>query len=295
MNNSLKDRIIIDLNKNGITSCFLDQVISAEELKHFDRVKLFYKEFQKDPKIKQRIDGINKGIPNSEFQKWYQINAKEFLKRELTLGDPIMDLFTSNALIDIASLYLNHDKVRLRNVDGWIHPFTIFNKEIHSQQWHRDQEDFKIMKVFILLNDIGENNGPTEFIKETQYGGDLDDITYNMTWLDYYKKPTLYKKLRNAFVKRYRRFKFRYEPPKDNYVKATGLSGTVYFVNSNGLHKGGFVKEGQRHLLHGAYLRADAPMIVYNKLKKFNNSINKVEFDQEEYLQLNDQQKELFK
>ena len=292
---SITDSIITDLNNYGIASCSIDQVLSAEELKHFDRVKLFYNEFQEDHKIKQRIDGINKGIPNREFQKWYQINAKEFLDRELTLGDPIMDLFTLNAFIDIASVYLNHDKIRLRNVDGWIHPFTIFNTEIHSQRWHRDQEDFKLMKVFILLNDIGEDNGPTEYIKQTQYGGDLEDITYNMTWLDYFKKPTLYKKLKNAYVKRFRRYKFRYDPPKDNYVKATGLSGTVYFVNSNGLHKGGFVKEGQRHLLHGAYLRSDAPMIEFNKLKNFNNSINKVEFDQDEYLQLNDQQKELFK
>ena len=36
-------------------------------------------------------------------------------------------------------------------------------------------------------------------------------------------------------------------------------------------------------------------MIQYNKLRKFNNSINQVEFNQEEFLQLNDQQKGLFK
>ncbi len=292
---SLKDKIVNDLNIDGIASCSLEQILSAEDLKHFDRVNVFYKDFLADKKIRKRLDDVNNGVPNPLFQKWYQISVNEFLGRKLTLGDPIMDLYTSNAFIEIAKTYLNDDRIRIRNVDGWIHPRTDFKKEIHSQRWHRDQEDFKLMKVFILLNDIGEDNGPTEFIKQTQYGGDLEDITYNMTWLDYYKKPTLYKKLKNAYVKRFSRYKFRYQPPKDNFVKAIGSSGTVYFINSNGLHKGGFVKEGQRHLLHGAYLRSDAPMIQYNKLRKFNNSINQVEFNQEEFLQLNDQQKGLFK
>ena len=149
-------------------------------------------------------------------------------------------MYTSNAFIEIAKTYLNDDRIRIRNVDGWIHPRTDFKKEIHSQRWHRDQEDFKLMKVFILLNDIGEDNGPTEFIKQTQYGGDLEDITYNMTWLDYYKKPTLYKKLKNAYVKRFSRYKFRYQPPKDNFVKAIGSSGTVLFYKLQWFTQGRF-------------------------------------------------------
>lgn len=295
MSDSVLSKILEKLNNDGIAKCSLDEILSGKELAHFEKTLSFYQTYRNDEKIQKRIKNINLGRPDNKIQKWYEITANEFLGRELTLGDPIMDLYTSNPFIKIASSYLNDNQIRLRNVIGWIHPYTIFNKEIHSQRWHRDQEDFKILKVFILVNDVNENNGPTEFIKETQHGGKLDDITYNMTWLDYHHKPTLYKKIKNAYVKRFRRYKFKFTPPKENFVKATGVSGTVYFVNSNGLHKGGFVQKGERHLLHGVYLRSDAPMIKYNKLRDFNNSINKVSKKDDAYQQLNAQQKELFK
>ena len=66
-----------------------------------------------------------------------------------------------------------------------------------------------------------------------------------MRWLDYYHNPTIYKKIRNAYVKRFRRYKMKYNPPLENFVKATGNSGTIYFINANGMHKGGFVKKGE--------------------------------------------------
>ena len=53
----------------------------------------------------------------------------------------MMDLYTSNAFIEIAKTYLNDDRIRLRNVDGWIHPKTDFKKEIHSQKDVHSQDD----------------------------------------------------------------------------------------------------------------------------------------------------------
>ena len=88
---SLKDKIVNDLNIDGIASCSLEQILSAEDLKHFDRVNVFYKDFLADKKIRKRLDDVNNGVPNPLFQKWYQISVNEFLGRKLTLGDPIMD------------------------------------------------------------------------------------------------------------------------------------------------------------------------------------------------------------
>ena len=35
-----------------------------------------------------------------------------------------MDLYTCETLIDLASKFYNEENVRLRNVQGWIHPHT---------------------------------------------------------------------------------------------------------------------------------------------------------------------------
>lgn len=295
MSKAIINKIVDEINFYGISSCKIDQLLSEEELKIFERVKDFYKDYCSDSKIQSRIKDINEGIPNPDIKKWYEITIPEFLGRKLIPGDSIMDLYTCETLIDLASKFYNEDNVRLRNVQGWIHPHTKANKEIHSQRWHRDQEDFKILKVFILVNDIDENTGPTEFIKQTQHLGKYHDITYNMRWLDYYHNPTIYKKIRNAYVKRFRRYKMKYNPPLENFVKATGNSGTIYFINANGMHKGGFVKKGERHLLHGCYLKSDAPMIQYNKLRSYYDKTDKVDSNALNFQNLSIRQRNLFK
>ena len=295
MSKALIKSIVDEINFYGISSCKIDQLLTEQELNIFARVKDFYKQYCSDAKIKSRISQINQGIPNPNIQKWYEISIPEFLGRKLIPGDPIMDLYTCETFIDLASEFYNDDDVRLRNVEGWIHPHTKADKEIHSQRWHRDQEDFKILKVFILVNNIDEDNGPTEFIKQTQHSGEYDDITYNMRWLDYYYNPTLYKKIRNAYVKRFSRYKMRYIPPSENFVKAIGVSGTIYFINSNGMHKGGFVKKGERHLLHGCYLKSDAPMIKYGKLRSYYDKIDEVDKNTPNFQNLGIRQRNLFK
>ena len=59
--------------------------------------------------------------------------------------------------------------VKIRNPLAWIHPAAKNKKEIRSQKWHRDQEDYKMLKVFILFSNVNENNGPTQYIKETNF------------------------------------------------------------------------------------------------------------------------------
>lgn len=289
------NRIVSELNKDGFSKCHISELLSNGDLKKFKRLEDFYKKFRNHKVTKDRIKKINEGIPDPSIQKWYEIRAQEFLGKKVTLGNPDIDLYSSETFIKIAQLFYNEKKIRVRGIESWIHPKTGFKREIHSQNWHRDQEDFKILKIFIALNNIENENGPTEFIKETQYGGKFEDITYNMTWLDYYLNPNIFKKIRNAYVKRFKRYKMRYRPPERNFIKATGEKGTVFFINSNGLHKGGLVKKGERLLTHACYLKHDAPMISYNKLKSFNNQTHFIDYNSKEYFALSEAQKELFK
>lgn len=288
------EKIVSELNKDGFAQCHISELLSKKELKKFDKLEDFYRRFRNNSLVKERIEKIAKGIPEKGILKWYEIRANEFLGRKTSIGDPDIDLYSSEVFIKIAQNFLGDNQIRFRNVISWIHPKTGLNKQINSQNWHRDQEDYKILKVFIALNNIEDENGPTEFIKETQFGGRFENITYNMRWLDYYLNPNIFKKIRNAYVKRFKRYKMRYNPPKENFIKATGVKGTVFFINSNGLHKGGFVKKGERFLTHACYLKSDAPMILYSKHKNFNNNVNKININHPNYTKLSDDQKQLF-
>ena len=289
------DELIKDLNNSGIAKSNLKYLLNKEEYKNFERTLDFYKSYKKDPHIKNRIENIQKGLPDKNYLKWYEINAHEFLKRPMTLGDPVFDLYINKKFIEIASSFYETNEIRLRSIQSWIHPNSPLKKEINSQQWHRDQEDFKILKIFILVNDIDEQNGPTEYIKGTQHGGIDQDITYNMTWLDYKLKPTLFKKIKNAYVKRFARYKFKFTPKIDNYVKATGKKGDIFFINSNGLHKGGQVKKDERLLLHGTFLRKDAPKIKYDKHISFNSEYNFIDYTSEAFCKLDQQQQNILR
>ena len=81
----------------------------------------------------------------------------------------------SKNILKIAKSYLGND-IRIRNPLAWIHPATSLTKEIRSQKWHRDQEDLKMLKVFILFSNVNENNGPTQYVKSTNSNGRFKNI-----------------------------------------------------------------------------------------------------------------------
>lgn len=110
---------------------------------------------------------------------------------------------------------------------------------VMSQNWHRDPEDKKTRKVFIYLNDVQENTGPFIYVLGSQDGG------------------------------KYGKFFPQKKPPKGAYppigaVEArvhandiktyTGEAGTVIFVDTAGLHRGGYATEKERIMFTAGFL-----------------------------------------
>ena len=82
--------------------------------------------------------------------------------------------------------------------------------------------------------------------------------------------------------------------PSEEIVSAVGEVGTIYFVNTNGLHKGGLVKEGIRRLAQGNYLKREA--FIMSKAKKlltydYEPKINILDRNGEAFNSLTDRQK----
>lgn len=276
MSNKKIKKINQDLSCYGFASSHVSDLLTSEELLNFDIISSYYDNALKDPRITSRINQINKGEYDEKgAYKEYEITHHEFLNSPLTFENmPLIKLYMSEKIIEIAKNYLE-ELPKLRNPLAWIHPHTSKSKEIRSQKWHRDQEDFKMLKVFILFSDVNENNGPTNYVKATHAYGKYKKIAPNMTWLDNHwsNKNFILKKLYNRF-----RFHFPYNfsIPKDMIVKATGKKGTIFFIDTNGLHKGGFVKEGQRLMTHCNFLRTSAPMVQEGMPLKNLNSDNKL-------------------
>jgi hypothetical protein len=287
-------KIINELNLNGFSSSNVSEIFDESEMKYFEEILSFYSKALEDVKIKKRIEEINNNIiaVNSKY-KIYEITHDELLDGPLTLDNlPLLKLYLSKNILKIAESYLESD-IKIRNPLAWIHPATINKKEIRSQKWHRDQEDYKMLKVFILFSNVDENNGPTQYIKGTNFCGKHKNIAPNMNWTkDHWSnKNKLVKKVYN-FIRE--KIPYNYPLPKHNIVKATGKVGKIFFIDTNGLHKGGQVKEGIRLLTHCNYLRESAPMLKKGMPLENLNSDDKlfaIDYNSIEFKSLDKKQK----
>ena len=117
---------------------------------------------------------------------------------------------------------------------------------VASQNWHRDPEDRKLVKVFIYYTDVDESSGPLEYLLESRQGR-----RYSSWWLGK-SYPTPHKVEQRV-------------PTKDRVV-ATGPEGTIIFCDTNGLHRGGFALENPRLLSVFAYISPASP---FNSQRQF--------------------------
>ena len=107
-----------------------------------------------------------------------------------------------------------------------------------SQKWHRDPEDKIMCTMFLYLTDVGPENGPLHYVKNSQYGGRYGKI--------FPQKPPR-----------------GYYPPEGAVDKAVKLedikvftcrAGTIAFFDTAGLHYGGYAKSGQRLSFSSRYI-----------------------------------------
>ena len=272
----LHKNLLETVKRDGIAKSHIKDIFDQQGIDLFNEVIEFYNEFLSNPEIVDRMTRIAKGNPIQDRSKWYEIIHYQHLKRALNLDDALIKLYMKDVLIEMAENFYGH-LPRVRNIVSWLHPQNAIQSERNSQVWHRDQEDYKIFKVFINFSNIGPNNGPTKYVKETQHGGRYEDITNNMNGQS--------------------TSTFKYPIPEENIVDITGEAGTIHFMNTNGLHKGGLVKEGVRCLTQANYLSPSAPALS-RSLSTFDcfkeDGIlkgNYADIESETYKNLNDKQK----
>lgn len=277
---SIFNRIIDELNEFGISKSTVQEILSSNEMKNFEDVLSFYKNSLNDELVKKRIYDIkNQNSFLKQKHKQYEVTHDIYLRGPLSFENlPLIQLYTSKNILKIAKEYLG-DSIKIRNPLAWIHPPSNLKKEIRSQKWHRDQEDFKMLKVFILFSDVCDKNGPTNYIKSTKFGSKFGNLAPNMIWAkNHWSKYN--KVLGKIYNKTREIFPFNYPIPRKNIVKATGKMGTIYFLDTNGLHKGGFVQEGIRLMTHCNFLRSESPMLIKGQiLEKLNSDKTFFSFD----------------
>jgi len=270
----LQHNIVREVKENGIAFSSVKELFDDNTLSLYNEGVKFFNDFLSAPHIIERCNRIAQGNPIQDRGKWFEITQYEYLNRGIGLENPVVNMYLSDIVIDMATAF--HGVVpRVRNILTWVHPQNAVQQERASQVWHRDQEDWEIFKVFILFSKVGPNNGPTQYVRKTQHGGKYGDITNNMNG-----KTTSV---------------FKYDLPTEEIVSCEGDPGTIVFMNTNGLHKGGLVKEGVRCLTQANFLKPNAKLIENNTLPcfEYTEKGNILDRNSEDYHNLNNKQKEI--
>jgi len=185
---------------------------------------------------KTSLDTLRISLPEPDFTN-AQPKKRDYLLStwgETAVYDkhnPFMALLEHESFLKVAGCYLGYQPIlNTLQLDC-----AVKAKEPpqNIQLWHRDPNDKKILKIFIYLNDVGENNGAFKYLR------------YSRTkHKDYFSFKEY--SIRNGDIDE--------EKYKEDIITFTGKRGTVIFADTSGLHCGGYVKEGERKMLTLGYV-----------------------------------------
>lgn len=193
----------------------------------------------KDNKFKIKEEDVGKSTQYNSYLKLLSSIDKNKL-------NCIKELITDKYLIKFISKYFGYKPVLQPYLSYFHSEYNLsktnekYNWQQHyhvDQLWNKQQNNdahYKFaFKIFILLNDVSDNDGPTTTIKGSN---DENGIPGNLI---YHHLPSSNSgRIINEewFYKTY---------SKDRFVKCTGKKGDIFAVRTDGWHCGGRVSEGR--------------------------------------------------
>jgi len=164
---------------------------------------------------------------------------------EFSAHDPLVALGLGSPILDVANSYFGLWS-KLKYMDAW-HSMPMPSARIGSLRWHRDGEDWQMLKVYLYCADVDDDAGPMEFIPGTNYAATSHPANRPAKAICDWKESHLSAK-RYAFDSIERSF------PASARLKCTGGAGTLVFCDTAGFHRGGIPRSKPRVLAHWAYV-----------------------------------------
>ncbi len=219
--NSVQERILRDMRTDGIAFSSLDELFPGEN------------------RLAQLRDWIATHNPLPQTSKKKFLHEYWSTVPELDLNNPFMNLGLSDMYLHTANAYYGMwSRYSLAHL-AKIEPDTESDPAF-SQNWHRDPEEKRYMKVFLYLNDVDQDTGPFTYVRKSAYGLKFGKLFMQHPPMGSYPNSEELE----AVI-----------PPE--YVKScTGEAGTVIFCDPAGLHFGGRAKTKPRTMFTAGYSSA---------------------------------------
>ena len=147
------NKAVNDLNTKGYHKINIASAFNPKDFNLFKSNVDFFNKMLNDNFIQNELNVIqtNPNERNSRSGgKPFEITHKHYLNRALTLGDgSFFNFYLNDYFTKIAQEFLEVDNPLLFNVLAWVHSWKKGYPRQHSQNWHRDREDYKLLKIFV--------------------------------------------------------------------------------------------------------------------------------------------------
>jgi len=214
------ESIVHDLKENG---CAISHISNFSQVPKIDDLQKEFSEL------------MSKHNPNT-----FKNRSKKYIERlvddnydfKAFRDKPFSQYVTHPSLALVAEGYLGLVP-KLSSFKIWRSHFTGEVKRNASQNWHRDYNEYMMLRVFLYLNEVDEHNGAGEYIKDSHYLGN----SYNI--LEYSEESGTYasdQEISDNFS-------------QESIFIARGEPGTIIFLDTAGLHRGGYhPRPGERRV-----------------------------------------------
>lgn len=167
----------------------------------------------------------------------------------------LLDLANDPAILKIATAYFGCKPLISVLSAWWSYPTALGPQQ--AENFHRDVDDWRFLKLFLYLTDVEADNGPHVFVR----------------WSPQSDKLTAIQRLDDDDV--------IHTFGRQSIVSVTGKAGTSFLENTYGLHKGTPVASGVRLLFQVIYSLNPIPYGPKNPIISRSELVNPDRFDRE--------------
>ena len=108
------------------------------------------------------VKAIVAGLAPARRKKDFRI---DLMSHRIAADSPLLKTALDTKLLEIVGSYLGLWPC-LHSIGAWLN-YPTNAAAASSQLWHHDPEDLKVIKVFIYLEDVNEENGPFTYVPRT--------------------------------------------------------------------------------------------------------------------------------
>lgn len=235
--NVVERRIVRNLEKDGIAMVHISALFGQDTWKELTR---YGGMLSNSARVKKRIAASEAEPPQKKSDIIIHIlGGYGDTRPTLNVGDAFIRFATSSTILRIIAGYL---KILPKFTMFSLHSTIIMPPRaatVFSQNWHRDPDDMKLVKVFLYLSDVNSKKaGPFMYIRGSQFGGKWRHI--------FPQKPPMGSYPAGGVVE-------LMVAPGDIMV-CTGRAGTLIFCDTSGLHRGGHSVGKRRLMFAGTFV-----------------------------------------